>query len=168
MLINGKEVYRNEKVSIEVQKQVNKIPQLNTADLNSEIDPKKIEKTLDLISSSHGDNGAITFDGMSYGDAADYTSRVNRYQIYREMDTMEFIHRGLELTADDATAPNGEGDVLKVYSDDDEKKNILQELFFDKLDINNELWSIFYETIKVGDNFYEIIPDSWDNPKEIK
>ena len=33
--------------------------------------------------------------------------------------------------------------------------------------MNNELWSIVFETCKKGDNFYEVIPDSWESPKEV-
>ena len=95
-------------------------------------------------------------------------SRSSRYETYAEMDTMEFIHRGLELIADDASQPNDDGDTTKVYSDNEEIKEVIHNLFINKLDMNNELWSIIYETIKNGDNFYEVIPDDYKKPKEIK
>ena len=40
----------------------------------------------------------------------------------------------------------------------------LEDLFFERLNIDKESWSIIYETIKLGDNFYEVIPDSYKNP----
>jgi hypothetical protein len=36
-----------------------------------------------------------------------------------------------------------------------------------EMNLNKELWSIIYETCKFGDNFYEVIPDSYENPHEI-
>jgi Bacteriophage T4-like capsid assembly protein (Gp20). len=50
---------------------------------------------------------------------------------------------------------------------DEEKKQLLEDLFFERLDFNYELWSIVYETAKMGDNFYEVIPDDYKKPKKI-
>ena len=86
---------------------------------------------------------------------------------YREMDKMEFVHRALEIVSDDGSQKNNDGNSMKIYSDDEEVKKILEDLFFERLDINNELWSVIYETCKMGDNFYEVIVDDYKKPKKI-
>jgi hypothetical protein len=83
------------------------------------------------------------------------------------MDTTEFIHRGLEIVADDSSQTNPEGNAIKVYSDDEEIKNTLEDLFVDKLDMNNELWTILFETCKMGDNFYEVVVNDYKKPKNV-
>jgi hypothetical protein len=93
--------------------------------------------------------------------------RINRkeyYQTFQDMSNCNFIHRGLQIIADDCSQKNQEGHTVKINSDDDEIKEILEDLFYNRLNFNKELWSIVYETCKLGDNFYEVIPDSYDKP----
>jgi len=108
------------------------------------------------------------FDNTAFGEKNSKADRITTYDKCSEMDSMEFIHRGLELIADDSSQPNDDGDTVKIYSDDESIKNTINSLFITKLDLNNELWSIIYETIKLGDNFYEVIVDDYKKPKEIK
>ena len=100
-------------------------------------------------------------------ESAETADRKVRYAYYREMDKMEFVHRALEIVSDDGSQKNNEGNALKIYSDDEDVKEMLEDLFFERLDINNELWSVIYETCKMGDNFYEVIVDDYKNPKKI-
>jgi len=81
--------------------------------------------------------------------------------------TESFTARGVEIVADDSTQANNDGDAMKIYSDDEGIKDTLEALFLDRLDMNNELWSVVYDTSKMGDNFYEVVPDDYDNPKKI-
>ncbi len=163
-LIDGIEVFSDEKSSRNIQKNINSIPEL-TQELKTDIDPKKIDLDSDLI-----DNGSMDmfFDQNEFSGESSASNRKDRYNTYREMDKMEFIHRGIEIIADDSTQPNDDNNVIKVLSDDENLKKTLNDLFINKLDMNNELWSIFYETVKIGDNFYEIIPDDYKKPKEIR
>ena len=73
------------------------------------------------------------------------------------MDLNEFVHRGVEVIADDSTQANSDGNVIKIFSNDEKLKENLENLFIDRLDMNNELWTIFYETIKMGDNGYLLV-----------
>ena len=173
MLVNGKEVIsrefaKREQGSLDIQKDLNNrkdVPQ----DLKAEVDPNYYQKFLDQLSGDNShDSMNIMFDGQSFADNADYASRTQRYTLFREMDTMEFIHRGLELIAEDASKPTGDGEVFKVYSDNEEVKDCIEKLFEKKINLEDELFSMIYETIKMGYNFYEIVPDNWCNPKTIK
>jgi len=159
-LINGKEVIVKPGQPEAIQAKLNQIDDLK-ADLKSENPPKKGEIYIT-------DDG-IGQVGFSLFDHEDDKSRERkiRYEYFREMDTSEFIHRGLEIVADDSSQTNPEGNAIKIYSDDEEVKNLLTELFMDKLDMNNELWSILFETCKMGDNFYEVVVNDYKNPKNV-
>lgn len=169
MLVNGVEVEEgNYKQSLQIQQSVNKQTEMETS-AQTEIDPKKAMKQFDDMSSGLDDSDFNVFfgqDDIASGSAN--SSRAGRYDTYSEMDTMEFIHRGLELIADDSSQPNDDGNTTKVYSDDQAIKDVIENLLINKLDMNNELWSILYETIKNGDNFYEVIVDDYKKPKEIR
>jgi hypothetical protein len=106
-------------------------------------------------------------DSLFEYERPEVVDRKTRYMYYREMDTMEFIHRGLEIVADDSTQENDEGNRMKIFSDDEETKKILEDLFLERLDMNNDLWTIVFDSAKMGDNFFEIIPDNYENPKKI-
>ena len=171
MIINGKEVTLNYKKAEEIQDKFNTVNSM--PDSSKQEISKKERKDLSTFGFSDSDfNQNI---GEAYGIQNNTlltgkNSKQNRdeyYRTFQEMDGCNFIHRGLQIISDDCTQRNEEGHTIKVYSDDDEIKNILEELFNERLALDKELWSIVYETCKLGDNFYEIIPDSYSNPKSI-
>lgn len=84
-------------------------------------------------------------------------TRLDRYNVYESMDETEFIHKGLEVIADDASQKNDSGDVFTLSSDNEKVFGELTNFFGNTINLNTELWSIVYETCKKGDNFYEII-----------
>jgi hypothetical protein len=107
-----------------------------------------------------------TFANELDNDSGTY-SRKEGYQTFKEMALMSFIYKALEIIADDSTQKNQEGNVLNVYSNDERIKARLEDLFFDRLNINNNLWSIVLETAQMGDSFHEIMVDSLEKPKKI-
>jgi len=164
MLINGKDVEVDFRRAAQIQDRVNKVEQLPD---NSKVEVNNKElKELQDIATNTFDN----FDGYGMTNNMLLTgkkSKENRkdyYTTFQEMSESNFIHRGLQVISDDCSQKNNEGHTLKVYSDDDENKEILENLFYERINIDKELWSIVYETCKFGDNFYEIIPDSYKNP----
>ena len=167
MIINGKEVEVDFRRAAQIQDIVNKTEQLPD---NSKVEVNNRElKELQDISSNTFEN----FDGYGMSNNILLTgkkSKENRkeyYTTFQEMSESNFINRGLQVITDDCTQKNNEGHVLKVYSDDDEIKEILEELFYQRLGVDKEAWSNVYETCRFGDNFYEIIPDSYKNPTMI-
>jgi hypothetical protein len=155
-LVNGKEIEIRPGQPEAIQQKIDIIPSLRP-DLKSEI-PVRDQKDLDFTYNQFS---------MFEKESAETADRKVRYAYYREMDKMEFVHRALEIVSDDSTQKNNEGNAIKIYSDDEETKKILEELFYERLDINNELWSVVYETCKMGDNFYEVIVDDYKKPKKI-
>lgn len=169
MIIDGKEVNVNYKAAFSVQQKLDfqqDIPETAKVEL-----PKKEVKELSQELNSFAGYESQAF-GELYGSQNNtlntnpnlQENRYSYYQLFEEMDSCPFLHRGLQVIADDACQKNTDGDTVKVYSDDEDIKEILEELFHERLNLNKELWSIIFETIKKGDNFYEIIPDDYERP----
>lgn len=169
MIVDGKEVNVNYRAAQTVQQRIDvqqDIPETAKVEL-----PKKEVKELSQEFNSYGGFESQAF-GELYGSQNNtlntnpnlQENRYSYYQLFEEMDSCPFLHRGLQVIADDACQKNTDGDTVKVYSDDEDIKEILEELFHERLNLNKELWSIIFETIKKGDNFYEIIPDDYENP----
>ncbi len=91
--------------------------------------------------------------------------RRERYKDYSQMIQVPELELGLTTYADDGSQLNEEGKVLKISSASDDIVDALDETFFENLDMNADLWKIFFGTCQYGDNYYEIIVD--DRKKEI-
>ena len=145
--------------------------------------PEKIQKKINVVDAfkddikseeiprvEHEGGGDLEFQGLGFNifenENSEYQERKTRYDYFREMAASEIINRALEIVADDASQFNDLGDVIEIETSDENIKQRLNELF-ERLDMNNELWSIFFETIKMGDNFYEVIVDDYKSPKKI-
>jgi len=91
--------------------------------------------------------------------------RRERYKDYENMVLVPELDLGLVTYADDGSQLNNNEQVLDISSSNDDIIKNLNHTFFDNLDMNADLWRIFYGTCQYGDNFYEIIVD--DKKKEI-
>tara|TARA_A100001037_G_scaffold67550_1_gene59992 strand:+ start:31243 stop:33117 length:1875 start_codon:yes stop_codon:yes gene_type:complete len=102
---------------------------------------------------------------------SDYTSRYNsigfqtaRLELFSDYDMMEndpIISSALDIYADESTTKSEFGDILKISSNDSNVKGILENLFYDILNIEFTLWGWTRNMCKYGD-FYlhlEIEPD---------
>ncbi len=161
MLLNGKEVKFTPKQTISVQQDINTISQMPD-ELKQQLTPEEMKSLMPVEGVDVSNIGF--FSGQ---EEEGLRNRKERYDMFREMDQMVFIHRGVETICDDGVQMNDEGHALKFYSDDDEIKERLDDLFNNRLNFDRSLWSIMYETIKMGDNFFEVIPDSYSRPKKI-
>ena len=159
MIVNGKYVKYDEIKSANIQKDINANDDAQQFIKSNVEDPKK------MVDSESG--SSLEFGFSIFQDDERHIDRVQRYNYYREMTSMEFIQRGVEIIADDSTLRNLDSNVMKIYSDNETIKDTLWDLFIERIDINTELWSIVYETVQMGDNFYEIVPDSYENPTKI-
>ncbi|MDR0675501.1 MAG: portal protein, partial [Elusimicrobiota bacterium] len=186
MLSNGREVNTNniqfdQKASDNIQQNINKTSGFpDDLSIRTEIPDKELKEINRRFDDKNDTIGGFDFTGFnsfangfqqnnnSYIEAGDqYQNRVNYYNIFNEMSHTNFINRALQVVCDDACQKNNDGNIINITSEDEDIKNILEDLWHKRLNINKELWSIIYETIKYGDNFYEVIPDSYDTPREI-
>ena len=146
MIIRGKEVEIDFRNSEKIQDKVNKADQLPDS-AKAELGKKELN-----VLKNYTNDTFNSFDGFGMSNNTLLTgknSKENRkdyYNTFQEMSECNFIHRGLQIIADDCAQKNIEGHTLKIYSDDDDIKKTLDELFYERLNIDKELWSIIYET----------------------
>jgi len=79
--------------------------------------------------------------------------RLERYKDYEEMDHYPEISRALDIYADDSMVYGTEGSILQIVSDDEKLQNELEELYYERLDIEFHLWTWIRNMCKYGDHF---------------
>jgi hypothetical protein len=84
------------------------------------------------------------------------TLRIQLYSDYEAMDSDPIIASALDILADEATLRNDMGDVLTVKTSDENIKKILNNLFYDVLNIEFNLWSWTRNMCKYGDFFLKL------------
>ena len=80
----------------------------------------------------------------------------SRVELFRDFDTMALdpiLASALDIYADECTSKNELGEVISVRSSNDDIKSILENLFYDILNIEFNLWSWTRSMVKYGD-FY--------------
>lgn len=88
--------------------------------------------------------------------------RLSRYADYSEMEFTPEIASALDIYADEVTAKNENGEVLQVITKDAEIKRVLEELFYDVLNVEFNVWSWVRNLTKYGD-FILFVDASEDN-----
>lgn len=81
------------------------------------------------------------------------TTRIGSYSDFEAMEFYPIIAAALDIMAEESTTLSDKGKVLNVYSDSSRVKGILEDLFFNRLDIHTSLPMWTRNTCKYGDNF---------------
>ena len=84
------------------------------------------------------------------------TLRPQLYSEYDAMDTDAIISSALDIIADESTLKNDQGDVLSIRSSDENIQKILNNLFYDVLNIEFNLWPWVRNMCKYGDFFLKL------------
>lgn len=155
------EELKKEKNAEKIQRYLNKY-HLVTRDLDNTDSMKERDKNSSAAS-------AYSWQAYSWINDATATSdeRTNRYREYREMCKVPELNQGLQIYADNATQYNINNNVLEIQSDNQKIVEVLEKLFFERLDINSNLWAYTKNMCKFGDEFVEVIVDSQTAPKNI-
>lgn len=171
MLKNGKEQFDindfelTTQQAYNIQQKINLAPEVNIADKSDAVLSNGTVESKDDGSTSMN-NQSFTlgmFETIGSTTAKRSTrTREQYYETYIKMGTLGLVNRALDIIADESSQSNDENDVLTIDSNNEKIYDCLKTFFFDKLSINTELWSIFKETIKMGDNFYEVTLDVKD------
>jgi hypothetical protein len=82
--------------------------------------------------------------------------RIDLFRDYDSMDTDPILSSALDVYADECTARNEQGNVLKIHHDDDNVKQILENLFYDILNVEFNLWPWTRNLVKYGDFFLQL------------
>jgi len=82
--------------------------------------------------------------------------RIDLFRDYDSMDMDPIMTSALDIYADECTARNEHGNVLKIHHEDDEIKQILENLFYDIINIEFNLWPWARNLVKYGDFFLQL------------
>ena len=82
--------------------------------------------------------------------------RIDLFRDYDSMDMDPIISAALNTYADESTARNEFGNVLKIHHEDDNIKQILENLFYDILNIEHNLWMWARNLVKYGDFYLQL------------
>ena len=81
------------------------------------------------------------------------TTRIGSYSDFESMEFYPAIAAALDVMMEESTTLNSQGKMLNVYSDSKRIKGILEDLFYNRLDIHTSLPMWTRNTCKYGDNF---------------
>lgn len=95
--------------------------------------------------------------GQQYSNSwNEHRSAQNRYERYTDYEVMDqdgLVSSVLDIYADESTTSNDEGNILRIVSEDDNKIEILENLFYDILNIDFNLHTWIRNMCKYGDFF---------------
>jgi hypothetical protein len=86
-------------------------------------------------------------------NAYNLSERLMRYQDFQEMEYTPEIAAAMDIYADETVAQDDKGRVLHVYSDNEKIKEILEDLFYNTLNVEFNLRSWARNLVKYGDFF---------------
>lgn len=84
------------------------------------------------------------------------TLRIVTFQDYEAMDTDAIVSSALDVLADECLLKNDRGEILNIISSDENIKRSLENLFYDVLNIDFNLWSWVRGMLKYGDFFLKL------------
>jgi hypothetical protein len=86
-------------------------------------------------------------------NAYNLSERLMRYQDFAEMEYTPELAAALDIYADETCAQDEKGRVLHIYSDNEKIKEILEDLFYNTLNVEFNLRSWVRNLVKYGDMF---------------
>jgi len=93
-------------------------------------------------------------DGELYQNAIHYeTTRVGSYADFENMEFYPEISAALDVMMEESVTPNAKGKILNVYSDSNRVRDVLEDLFMNRMDIHTNLPMWARNVCKYGDNF---------------
>ena len=82
--------------------------------------------------------------------------RLGLFRDYESMDSDAIIASALDVYSDESTMKNEYGDVLKITTDKQDVQKVLQNLFYDVLNIEYNLWPWVRNMVKYGDFYLKL------------
>lgn len=114
-------------------------------------------KIADRYTRMHGTN-RHSVGGMG-GYDSNYYMHQNRMQLYTDFEMMDkdpIISSALDIYADESTLSNQFGDILTIKTEDVRIQKILNNLFYDILNIEFNMWPWIRNMCKYGDFFLKL------------
>ena len=94
--------------------------------------------------------------GQTASSMAYQQVRIDLFRDYDSMDSDPILSSALDVYSDETTARNEMGNVLKIHHEDDQIKQILENLFYDILNVEFNLWPWTRNLVKYGDFFLQL------------
>ena len=94
--------------------------------------------------------------GATQSSMAYQQVRIDLFRDYDSMDMDPILSSALDVYSDECTARNEMGNVLKIHHEDDQIKQILENLFYDILNVEFNLWPWTRNLVKYGDFFLQL------------
>ena len=82
--------------------------------------------------------------------------RLKRYDLLERAIRHPEINGGLNIYADEAASEDEDGNVIKVFSEDEKIKTLL-ETMFERIGAHENAWQIIKNMGGMGDDFYEVV-----------
>jgi len=94
--------------------------------------------------------------GQTASSMAYQQVRIDLFRDYDSMDMDPILSSALDVYSDETTARNEMGNVLKIHHEDDQIKQLLENLFYDILNVEFNLWPWTRNLVKYGDFFLQL------------
>jgi len=108
-----------------------------------------VDRYMKLRMASYG--GGLVESSLAYQQV-----RIDLFRDYDSMDMDPIIASALDIYADECTPKNEQGNVLKIHHPDDKIKQILENLFYDIMNVEFTLWPWTRNLVKYGDLFLQL------------
>jgi hypothetical protein len=95
-------------------------------------------------------------DQMAAQSMAYHQVRRELFRDYDAMDNDPIISSALDIYADESTLKNEFGDVIQIKTQNEKVKELLENLFYDILNVEFNLWAWTRNMVKYGDFFLSI------------
>jgi len=93
-------------------------------------------------------------DGEMYQQSIHYeTTRIGSYTDFESMEFFPEIAAALDIMMEESTTPNDKGVIVNIHSSSKRVKQILEDLFFHRLELHTNLPAWARNVCKYGDNF---------------
>jgi hypothetical protein len=96
------------------------------------------------------------------------TTRLASYSDFEGMEFFPEIAAALDIFMEESTTQNAEGRIMNIFSESKRVRRILQDLFFNKLDIHTTLPMWARNTCKYGDNMVYLDIDPEKGIRDVK
>ena len=130
--------------------------QLKVKDINLSQGTPLVNNFIDRYSKLMGTKSNMTWAGKQNQRSAYETARLELFRDYESMDSDPIISSALDIYSDESTVNNVENKILSVRSDNPRVTKILNNLFYDIMNIEFNLWSWIRNLSKYGDFFLKL------------
>ena len=131
---------------------------------SGQVKVKDLDFTQTALTSNFVDRYNRLMNGASWAQKYANTQNASAYEVARKelfkdyelMDADPIISSALDIYSDESTVDNETGQILKVKSDNVKVVEILNNLFYDILNIEFNLWSWIRNLTKYGDFYLQL------------